>query len=126
MLYDPIDMNKPQRVQGAFIPSEDVESVVKYITDQVKPAYDETMITTEEDEVGNQEESEDELFDDALEFVTQKQQASTSMLQRRFRIGYNRAARLIDELEQRGYVGPSEGSKGRKVFAKPKDDGGAQ
>lgn len=126
MLYDPIDMNKPQRVQGAFIPSEDVENIVKSITDQVKPAYDETMITTEEDEVGNQEESEDELFDDALEFVTQKQQASTSMLQRRFRIGYNRAARLVDELEQRGYVGPSEGSKGRKVFAKPKDDGTSQ
>lgn len=126
MLYDPIDMNKPQRIQGAFIPSEDVESVVKYITDQVKPAYDETMITTEEDEVGNQEESEDELFDEALEFVTQKQQASTSMLQRRFRIGYNRAARLVDDMEQRGYVGPSEGSKGRKVFAKPKDDGTQQ
>ncbi|MCI1283972.1 MAG: DNA translocase FtsK [Lacticaseibacillus songhuajiangensis] len=126
MLYDPIDMNKPQRVQGAFIPSEDVESVVKYITDQVKPAYDETMITTAEDEVGNQEESEDELFDEALAFVTQKQQASTSMLQRRFRIGYNRAARLVDDMEQRGYVGPSEGSKGRKVFAKPKDENAQQ
>ncbi|WP_127848948.1 DNA translocase FtsK [Lacticaseibacillus hulanensis] len=120
MLYDPIDMNKPQRVQGAFIPSADVEAVVKYITDQVKPAYDEAMIPTAEDEKaedgGN---SDDELFDDALKFVREKQSASTSMLQRRFRIGYNRAARLIDDLENRGYIGPAEGSKPRKVYSKP-------
>lgn len=119
MLYDPIDMNKPQRVQGAFIPSADVEAVVKFITDQVKPAYDEQMIPTAEDE--KQEEggdSDDELFDDALKFVREKQSASTSMLQRRFRIGYNRAARLIDDLENRGYIGPADGSKPRKVFAK--------
>ncbi|WDF82008.1 DNA translocase FtsK [Lacticaseibacillus pabuli] len=122
MLYSPIDMNKPERVQGAFIPSEDVENVVEFITDQVKPAYDEAMIPTEADEVDNKSDSDDELFDDALAFVAEKQSASTSMLQRRFRIGYNRAARLIDDLENRGYVGPSEGSKPRKVYAKPKDD----
>lgn len=123
MLYDPIDMNKPQRVQGAFIPSADVEAVVKYITDQVKPAYDESMIPTAEDEKAEEGgDSDDELFDDALKFVREKQSASTSMLQRRFRIGYNRAARLIDDLENRGYIGPAEGSKPRKVFGKPDSD----
>ena len=120
MLYDPIDMNKPQRVQGAFIPSADVETVVKFITDQVKPAYDEAMIPTAEDETAAEGgDSDDELFDDALQFVREKQSASTSMLQRRFRIGYNRAARLIDDLENRGYIGPADGSKPRKVFGKP-------
>ncbi|KRM87753.1 FtsK SpoIIIE family DNA translocase [Lacticaseibacillus thailandensis DSM 22698 = JCM 13996] len=123
MLYDPIDMNKPQRVQGAFIPSADVEAVVQYITNQVAPAYDESMIPTAEDEQTDEPGAEeDELFNDALAFVAQKQSASTSMLQRRFRIGYNRAARLIDDLENRGYIGPSQGSKPRQVFAKPADD----
>lgn len=125
MLYDPIDMNKPQRVQGAYIPSADVEAIVKFITDQVAPAYDESMIPTAEDEQpDDQGDAEDDLFDEALAFVAQKQGASTSMLQRRFRIGYNRAARLIDDLENRGYIGPSQGSKPRQVFAKPADDQG--
>lgn len=125
MLYDPIDMNKPQRVQGAFIPSADVERVVSYITDQVDPAYDETMIPSESDEVdaaGGGSGDQDELFDEVLAFVREKQSASTSMLQRRFRIGYSRAGRIIDDLENRGYIGPQDGSRPRKVYAKPLSD----
>ena len=119
MLFSPIGASKPLRIQGAFIPSIDVERVVKAITDQVSPAYVESMTPTESVETEQQGDSEDELYDDAKAFVIAQQSASTSMLQRRFRIGYNRAARLIDDLEANQIVGPSEGSKPRKVFATP-------
>ncbi|RXT59406.1 FtsK/SpoIIIE family DNA translocase [Lacticaseibacillus chiayiensis] len=119
MLFSPIGASKPLRIQGAFIPSVDVERVVKAITDQVSPAYVESMAPTESVETEQQGDSEDELYDDAKAFVISQQSASTSMLQRRFRIGYNRAARLIDDLEANQIVGPSEGSKPRKVFATP-------
>lgn len=124
MLYSPMDINKPVRIQGAYIPSEDVERVVAAITAQVKPAYDEAMIPTAEDEEKAQaaDNDEDELYPQVLEFVAEKQSASTSMVQRQFRIGYNRAARLIDYLEKQGKVGPSRGSKPREVYAKPKHD----
>lgn len=119
MLYQPIDASKPTRIQGAYIPSEDVEAVVGAITEQVQPAYDERMAPSELEATETGQDAEDELFDEAKQFVIQEQKASTSQLQRHFRIGYNRAARLIDELEQRGYVGPSDGSKPRKVLAAP-------
>ncbi|WP_057893363.1 FtsK/SpoIIIE family DNA translocase [Lacticaseibacillus brantae] len=116
MLYEPVDANKPVRIQGAFIPSADVEAVVNAITSQVAPAYDDNMAPSETDDTAGGADSEDEYYDDAVDFVRQQGSASTSMLQRRFRIGYNRAARLIDDLEANGIVGPSEGSKPRKVF----------
>jgi S-DNA-T family DNA segregation ATPase FtsK/SpoIIIE len=119
MLFSPIGASKPMRIQGAFIPSVDVERVVKAITDQVSPAYVESMTPTENTEAEKPGDSEDELYDDAKAFVISQQSASTSMLQRRFRIGYNRAARLIDDLEANQIVGPSEGSKPRKVFVTP-------
>lgn len=117
MLYAPLDASKPVRIQGAFIPSADVEAVVKAITDQVAPAYEEEMAPTDPEEASENADSEDDLYDEAKAFVIQQQSASTSMLQRRFRIGYNRAARLIDDLEKNQVVGPSEGSKPRKVYA---------
>ncbi|CAJ1227315.1 DNA translocase FtsK [Levilactobacillus zymae] len=120
MLFQPVDANSPVRVQGAFIPDEDVSNVVDFIKQQQTADYDEDMMVTDEelqqDEKGD---SDDELFDDALAFVVDQQKASTSLLQRRFRIGYNRAARIIDDLEQRGYIGPQEGSKPRQVYKQP-------
>ncbi|WP_283678895.1 DNA translocase FtsK [Lentilactobacillus sp. Marseille-Q4993] len=117
MLFLPIDSNTPIRVQGAFISDQDVSKVVDFITEQKKAEYDESMIVTDEEvKEGDDEDSDDDLFDDALEFVVQEQKASTSLLQRHFRIGYNRAARLIDDLEQRGYIGPQDGSRPRKVY----------
>lgn len=112
MLFLPIDSNTPIRVQGAFIPDKDVSRVVKFITDQQSADYDESMMVSDE-EIKQEDEadSEDDLFDDALSFVVNEQKASTSLLQRHFRIGYNRAARLIDDLENRGYIGPQNGSK---------------
>ncbi|GHP14993.1 DNA translocase FtsK [Lentilactobacillus fungorum] len=117
MLFLPIDANTPIRVQGAFIPDQDVAKVVSFITDQQSADYDESMMVSDEEiKQEDQAESEDDLFDDALAFVVDQQKASTSLLQRHFRIGYNRAARLIDDLEQRGYIGPQDGSRPRQVY----------
>ncbi|CAI2624168.1 DNA translocase SpoIIIE [Apilactobacillus kunkeei] len=123
MLYLPIDKNKPSRVQGTFISDQDVENVVDYIKEQQPAEYDDDMIVTDEEiKVDEENEDQDDLFDDALAFVVKEQKASTSLLQRNFRIGYNRAARIIDDLEQRGYIGPQEGSKPREVYKQPDND----
>ncbi|MDT7018357.1 DNA translocase FtsK [Levilactobacillus namurensis] len=120
MLFQPVDANSPVRVQGAFISDEDVSNVVAFIKQQQTADYDEDMVVTDEElKQEEQGDSNDELFDDALAFVVDQQKASTSLLQRRFRIGYNRAARIIDDLEQRGYIGPQEGSKPRQVYKQP-------
>ncbi|WP_078554579.1 FtsK/SpoIIIE family DNA translocase [Bacillus alkalicellulosilyticus] len=114
MLYLPVGSSKPTRVQGAFLSDDEVETVVEFVISQQKAQYQEEMIPTEEVKVT--EEVEDELFNDAVELVLNMNTASVSMLQRRFRIGYTRAARLIDEMEARGIVGPYEGSKPREVL----------
>lgn len=122
MLFLPMGENKPIRVQGAFISDHEVERVVAFVTDQQEAHYEEKMMVSDEEASGasgHGGEPEDELFDQAKELVVDMQTASVSLLQRRFRIGYNRAARLVDELEAHGVVGPSEGSKPRKVLIEP-------
>lgn len=108
-----------QRVQGAFISNQDVTNIVDFVKNQQTAEYSEAMTVTdaeiEQDEHGEGGQSDDELFQEALDFVIQQQKASTSLLQRRFRIGYNRAARLIDDLEAAGYVGPADGARPRHV-----------
>ncbi|WP_277679905.1 FtsK/SpoIIIE family DNA translocase [Gracilibacillus dipsosauri] len=113
MLFLPVGANKPTRIQGAFLTDEEVERIVDHCIDQQKAQYQEEMIP-EDNEV--MEEVDDELYEDAVQLVIEMQSASVSMLQRRFRIGYTRAARLIDAMEDRGIVGPYEGSKPRKVL----------
>ncbi|MCF6410627.1 FtsK/SpoIIIE family DNA translocase [Pseudalkalibacillus salsuginis] len=115
MLFFPIGANKPTRVQGAFLSDEEVQQVVDFVIGQQKAKYQEEMIPTDEPDQ-KVEEVEDELFDDAVNLIVDMQTASVSMLQRRFRIGYTRAARLIDAMEARGIVGPYEGSKPREVL----------
>lgn len=114
MLFLPVGASKPVRVQGAFLSDEEVEEVVNYVIGQQKAQYQEEMIP--EDIPENTSEVEDDLYGDAVDLVVEMQTASVSMLQRRFRIGYSRAARLIDEMELRGVVGPYEGSKPRNVL----------
>lgn len=114
MLFLPVGNSKPTRVQGAFLSDEEVERVVDHCIDQQKASYQEEMIPEDTNEVT--EEVDDELYDDAIQLITEMQTASVSMLQRRFRIGYTRAARLIDAMEDRGIVGPYEGSKPRTVL----------
>jgi len=115
MLFMPVGSSKPTRVQGAFLSDEEVERVVDHCIDQQKASYQEEMIPEETSEVTS--DVDDELYDDAVQMITEMQSASVSMLQRRFRIGYTRAARLIDAMEDRGIVGPYEGSKPRAVLA---------
>lgn len=122
MLFQPIDKNKPIRVQGAFISDQDVEAVVNFIKEERPAEYDEAMVVSDaEMEAAQEAEDTDPLFDEALDFVTDQQRASTSMIQRRFRIGYNRAARILDEMEQRGYVSPANGAKPREVYRQPEE-----
>lgn len=115
MLFLPMGANKATRVQGAFISDEEVSNIVEFVKTQQEANYVEEMIPQEvsQDESG---EPEDEYYRDAVEMVIDMQTASISLLQRRFRIGYNRAARIVDEMEVRGVVGPHEGSKPREVL----------
>lgn len=123
MLFLPMGENKPIRVQGAFISDHEVERVVSFVTAQQEARYEEKMMPTDEVETtGTPEQPQDELYEEAKALVVEMQTASISLLQRRFRIGYNRAARLVDELETHGVVGPSEGSKPRKVFIEQLED----
>ncbi|ALX50518.1 FtsK/SpoIIIE family DNA translocase [Lentibacillus amyloliquefaciens] len=114
MLFMPVGSSKPTRVQGAFLSDEEVERIVDHCIEQQKASYQEEMIPEETSEAVS--DVDDELYDDAVQMITEMQSASVSMLQRRFRIGYTRAARLIDAMEDHGIVGPYEGSKPRQVL----------
>lgn len=115
MLFLPAGQSKPVRVQGAFVSDREVEQIVNHCIAQQKAQYEESMIPSEIEEIAIDDEV-DELYDDAVHIVLEQQQASISMLQRRLKIGYSRAARIVDQMEERQVVGPSEGSKPRKVL----------
>ncbi len=112
-------MAQPERLQGPFVTDDEVNAVIEFWKAQAgednAPNQIMESINTVKVSVSDDEE-EDELLDDAIELVVGAEQASASMLQRRFRIGYNRAGRLIDIMEARGIIGPSEGSKPRRVL----------
>lgn len=114
MLFLPVGASKPTRIQGAFLSDEEVERVVDHCITQQKAQYQEEMIPEETSK--DMEEVDDDLYDNAVQLIIEMQSASVSMLQRKFRVGYTRAARLIDAMEERGIVGPYEGSKPRKVL----------
>lgn len=118
MLFYPMGKSKPERMQGAFISDKEVESIVAYVKGNKPISYDSEMIEkiTQVAKNTDTDEETDEFFDKAVDLVVEKEKASVSMLQRQFRIGYNRAARLMEDLEKRGIVGPEDGSKPRKVL----------
>ncbi len=117
MLFAPLDASKPRRVQGAFAERCELERVVEFLRDQGEPDYQIVPdVVEEEDAYAADTAPSDELFASAVQLVAQAQEASVSMLQRRFKIGYARAGRLIDLMERRGIIGPSEGSKARQVL----------
>ncbi|SFE17662.1 DNA segregation ATPase FtsK/SpoIIIE, S-DNA-T family [Paenibacillus algorifonticola] len=116
MLYLPMGTSKPTRVQGAFLSDQEVEALVGYARGQAEAEYKEDLVPEIEEETASSEEVMDELYDQAVQIVVEAKQASVSLLQRRMRIGYTRAARLIDEMEARHIVGPYEGSKPREVL----------
>ena len=122
MLFNPLGSGKPKRVQGTFISDSEVHDVIEFVKSQVEEVEyaDNVMDSIERANVPDAEKGnrdlEDELLPEAIELVVQAQQASVSMLQRRFRIGYNRAARIIDMMEDRQIIGPSDGSRPRNVL----------
>ena len=128
MLFSPVGAIKPIRVQGCFVTDEEIEQVVNYIKNESTCEYDETVISGIEKgaaegldalQVFKGDDDKDPMLDEAIRCVVECGQASTSMLQRRLRLGYARAGRLIDEMEKMGIVGPHEGSKPRQVIMKP-------
>lgn len=124
MLFSPIGANKPIRVQGAFISDDEVEHLVEFVKQQREPEYDDTVTAEAEKETAAQDNDEqdiyrDELLERAVNLVMESGQASVSMLQRRFRIGYTRAARLVDTMEDLKIVGPNMGSKAREILMSP-------
>ena len=127
MLYYPVGSSKPLRVQGCFISEDEVERVVEFVKNEVeKVEYKEEIIehiNNESDSSLNniKDEDSDELIDDAINIVVEYGQASTSFLQRRLRIGFNRASRIMDELEERGVISKKDGSRPRQVLVKKED-----
>ncbi|XER06867.1 DNA translocase SpoIIIE [Sporomusa rhizae] len=118
MLFYPVGASKPIRIQGAFIGDSEVEDLVSYIKEQAEPEYNDGITTVETGSSSKEETThfEDELLEEAVSMVLETGQASVSMLQRKFRIGYTRAARLIDTMEEMKIVGPNLGSKAREII----------
>ncbi|MFB5759665.1 FtsK/SpoIIIE family DNA translocase [Paenibacillus medicaginis] len=116
MLFMPMGASKPVRVQGAFLSDQEVENIVTYVRNQAEAQYDDTLVPEVEENAAESDDTLDELYDQAVSIILEAKQASVSLLQRRMRIGYTRAARLIDSMEARGVIGPYEGSKPREVL----------
>lgn len=130
MLYHPQGENAPMRLQGVYVTDREIYKITTYVKAQAKPEFEDSYFefltnmngTTVMNAGSANADSMDSLYDDVVEFVKAQQKASTSLLQRRFGIGYNRAARLIDTLEDRGIIGPANGSKPREVYLKPDEE----
>lgn len=122
MLFFPSSMSKPSRVQGAFISDEEVDNVVKFLINKNETDYKEEIIEDidKSETIDIDDDDTDILFTDAVEIILNEESASISLLQRKLKIGYARAGRIIDQMEEKGIVGPSEGSKPRKILI-PKD-----
>ncbi|WP_243895987.1 DNA translocase FtsK [Paenibacillus sp. F411] len=116
MLFMPMGASKPIRVQGAFMSDQEVENIVNFVRDQGQAEYDDSLVPEVEDTILGEDDTLDELYDQAVLIILEAKQASVSLLQRRMRVGYTRAARLIDSMEARGVIGPYEGSKPREVI----------
>jgi S-DNA-T family DNA segregation ATPase FtsK/SpoIIIE len=121
MLLMPPTSAHLQRVHGAYVSEVEIRRVVDHLKAQGKPVFDESILRPREDDVesGVEDELSDELYDQALAAVSEMRQVSISMLQRKMRIGYNRAARMIERMEREGIVGPADGAKPRDVLIRP-------
>lgn len=123
MLFVPMGENTPMRIQGTYISEEEIKAIVDHTISQQKAKYDESLLMTEEEMhattmVDEKDAYEEPMYNDIVEFVIREGKASTSLIQRKFRFGYNRAARVVDLMEERGIIGPRNGSKPREVLVK--------
>jgi DNA segregation ATPase FtsK/SpoIIIE, S-DNA-T family len=123
MLFLPPGTAKLQRIHGAFISEEELSRIIGFLKNQKTPEYDQTILKAPPKEAEDSDTIEyDERYDDAVALITKTGQASISMIQRHLRIGYNRAARIIEVMEKEGIVGPSDGAKPREVLVKGYED----
>ncbi|MBI5582745.1 MAG: DNA translocase FtsK 4TM domain-containing protein [Deltaproteobacteria bacterium] len=118
MLYLPPGVSKLQRIHGAYVSEAEIKRVTQYLRDQKEPVYDESIMTMEETAAPEGEEDLDEKYDEAVRIVRETRQVSISMIQRKLRIGYNRAARLVEIMEREGVVGSADGGRTREVLVK--------
>ena len=127
MLFLPIGMNSPIRIQGSFITDDEIKKIIDFVISQQKAQYDDSLLNLDNVDLSsnsndisydssNDANEDDPLYNDIVKFVVESQKASASLLQRRFKLGYNRAARIVDLLEERGIIGPTNGSKPREVL----------
>ena len=127
MLFLPMGENTPIRIQGCFISDDEIRRVIEYVCKEQQASYDESLTTTlsssssSSSSAGDAEEYDDPMYNEIVDFAIQTGKISASLIQRRFRFGYNRAARVIDLLEERGIIGPQNGSKPREVLVKVKE-----
>ena len=128
MLYLPMGANSPVRIQGCYISDEEIGKIIDHVCEQQSANYDESLSNpnlTGSSPVGpapENDDSDDPIYDEVVKFAVETGKVSSSLLQRRFRLGYNRAARIVDLLEERGIIGPANGSKPREVLVKLKDN----
>jgi S-DNA-T family DNA segregation ATPase FtsK/SpoIIIE len=126
MLFLPSDLPKPIRLQGVFVSDKEIGKVVDHWRAEAEPHYDLSIVESDEDSTGRVEDVEsddtDRLFHDAVQVIQEYDRASASLLQRRLKIGYARAARIIDQLEAHGYIGPFDGSNARQVLRREVPD----
>ena len=127
MLFLPMGEADPERIQGAYISDDEIKRIIDYTIEQQKAEYDQAFMNlsgdseksaSQKEDMAQAEEYDDPLYNEIVEFVIETGKASASLLQRRFKLGYNRAARIIDLLEERGIIGPPNGSKPREVLVK--------
>ena len=127
MLFLPMGENTPIRIQGCFISDDEIRRLIDYVCKEQQASYDESLTTTlsssssSSGSSGDVEEYDDPMYNEIVDFAIQTDKISASLIQRRFRFGYNRAARVIDLLEERGIIGPQNGSKPREVLVKVKE-----
>jgi len=123
MLFMPPGTARIQRIHGAFISEAEITKITEFLKKQKKPEYDEKITKARSIEQSDTDSTEhDERYDDAVALVTRTRQASISMIQRHLRVGYNRAARMIEVMEKEGVVGPSDGVKPREVLVRGYDE----
>jgi S-DNA-T family DNA segregation ATPase FtsK/SpoIIIE len=121
MLFLPPGTSKLQRIHGAYVSEKEVTGLVSFLRDQGKPQFDETLLKMKEESEQKEERGDDvdEMYDRAIAIVAETRNASISYIQRRLKVGYNRAARMVEQMELDGIIGPQEGTKPREVFARP-------